>query len=87
VLRGVCGPRDPDVRRLKRQYTLQDANIDELIEWSQTMLQKLRSLPELADATSDLLANAPQLRLTINRDQAARFGISPQLIDDTLNDA
>ncbi len=69
------------------QYTLQDSNIDELIEWSQTMLGKLRTLPELADATSDLLANAPQLKLTINRDQASRFGISPQLIDDTLNDA
>jgi hydrophobe/amphiphile efflux-1 (HAE1) family protein len=69
------------------QYTLQDANVDELIEWSQTMLQRLRTLPELADATSDLLANAPQLKLTINRDQASRFGISPQLIDDTLNDA
>ena len=51
------------------------------------MLQKLRTLPQLADATSDLLANAPQLKITINRDQAARFGISPQLIDDTLNDA
>jgi hydrophobe/amphiphile efflux-1 (HAE1) family protein len=69
------------------QYTLQDPDVDELIEWSQTMLQKLRTLPQLTDATSDLLANAPQLKLTINRDQASRFGISPQLIDDTLNDA
>jgi HAE1 family hydrophobic/amphiphilic exporter-1 len=69
------------------QYTLQDANIDELVEWSQKMLAKMRTLPQLADATSDLLANAPQLKITINRDQAARFGISPQLIDDTLNDA
>ena len=69
------------------QYTLQDANIDELIEWSQKMLQKMRTLPQLADATSDLLANAPQLKITINRDQASRFAISPQLIDDTLNDA
>jgi multidrug efflux pump subunit AcrB len=33
------------------------------------------------------LANAPQLKVTINRDQAARFGITPQMIDDTLNDA
>jgi HAE1 family hydrophobic/amphiphilic exporter-1 len=41
----------------------------------------------LADVTSDLLANAPQLTVTVNRDQAARFGISPQAIDDTLNDA
>ncbi len=69
------------------QYTLQDADVDELIDWSQKMLQKLRTLPQLAEATSDLLANAPQLKITINRDQAARFGISPQLIDDTLNDA
>ena len=69
------------------QYTLQAADIDELIEWSQKMLDKMRTLPQLADASSDLLANAPQLKITINRDQAARFGISPQLIDDTLNDA
>ena len=69
------------------QYTLQDANISELNEWSQKMLEKMRTLPQLADVASDLLANAPQLQVTINRDQAARFGISPQMIDDTLNDA
>ena len=69
------------------QYTLQDANIAELNEWSQKLLDKLRTLPQLADVTSDLLANAPKLQITINRDQASRFGISPQLIDDTLNDA
>jgi HAE1 family hydrophobic/amphiphilic exporter-1 len=69
------------------QYTLQDPNIAELIEWSQKMLDKMRTLPEVADASSDLLANAPQLKISINRDQAARFDISPQLIDDTLNDA
>ncbi len=69
------------------QYTLQDSNIDELNEWSQKLLEKLRTVPQLADVTSDLLANAPKLQITINRDQAARFGISPQAIDDTLNDA
>ena len=56
-------------------------------DWSQKMLAKMRTLPQLADASSDLLANAPQLTITINRDQASRFGISPQVIDDTLNDA
>jgi len=69
------------------QYTLQDSNIAELIEWSQKMLDKMRTLPQIADATSDLLANAPQLLFTINRDQASRFDISPQLINDTFNDA
>jgi hydrophobe/amphiphile efflux-1 (HAE1) family protein len=69
------------------QYTLQDSNFAELTEWSQKMLERMRALPQLADASSDLLANAPQLKIDINRDQASRFGISPQLIDDTLNDA
>jgi multidrug efflux pump subunit AcrB len=69
------------------QYTLQDTNIQELNEWSQKLLEKLRTLPQLTDVTSDLLANAPKLQIAINRDQAARFGISPQAIDDTLNDA
>ncbi len=69
------------------QYTLQDTNIDELNEWSQKLLEKLKTLPQLADVTSDLLANAPRLQITINRDQASRFGISAQTIDDTLNDA
>jgi hydrophobe/amphiphile efflux-1 (HAE1) family protein len=69
------------------QYTLQDSNIGELNEWSVKMLAKLKTLPQLTDASSDLLANAPQLTITVNRDQAARFGVSPQTIDDTLNDA
>ena len=69
------------------QYTLQDSNIAELNEWSVKMLEKLKSLPQLVDASSDLLANAPQLTIAVNRDQASRFGISPQTIDDTLNDA
>jgi hydrophobe/amphiphile efflux-1 (HAE1) family protein len=69
------------------QYTLQDVNIAELAEWSGKMLAKMKTLPQLADAATDLLDNAPQLLVTINRDQASRFGITPQLIDDTLNDA
>ncbi|HUD87895.1 MAG TPA: efflux RND transporter permease subunit, partial [Xanthobacteraceae bacterium] len=60
---------------------------DELNEWSQKLLDKLKTVPQLADVTSDLLANAPRLQITINRDQASRFGISAQAIDDTLNDA
>jgi multidrug efflux pump subunit AcrB len=44
-------------------------------------------LPELAEVSTDLQANAPLLKVEINRDAAARFGIQPQLIDDSLNDA
>ena len=69
------------------QYTLQDINIAELADWSATMLAKMKTLPQVADAATDLLNSAPQLTVNINRDQASRFGITPQLIDDTLNDA
>ena len=75
------------IARASFQYTLQDSDIAELSEWSEKLLEKIRTLPELADVSSDLLANAPQLKITINRDQASRFGISPQTIDDILNDA
>jgi HAE1 family hydrophobic/amphiphilic exporter-1 len=51
------------------------------------MLEKMRTLPQIVDVASDLLSNAPQLKISINRDQASRFGISAQAIDDTLNDA
>jgi multidrug efflux pump subunit AcrB len=73
--------------RASFQYTLQDPDIPELIAWSQKLLQKLHTLPDLIDVSSDLLADAPRLMVTINRDQVARFGITPQAIDDTLNDA
>jgi hydrophobe/amphiphile efflux-1 (HAE1) family protein len=69
------------------QYTLQDTNIAELNEWAPKILAKLQTLPELADVSSDQQGNAPQLMVSINRDQAARFGILPEVIDATLNDA
>ena len=69
------------------QFTLQDADLAELNDWAPKILAKLQTLPELADTSSDLQNNAPQLAISINRDQAARFGILPEVIDATLNDA
>ena len=73
--------------RASFQYTLQDPNLHELTEWSEKLFEKLKTVPELRDVSTDLLASAPRLRVTINRDQASRFGITAQAIDDTLNDA
>ncbi len=69
------------------QYTLQDPNFAELSVWAPKMLAKLKTLPELADVSSDQQTNAPLLTVNINRDAAARFGIQAQEIDATLNDA
>jgi multidrug efflux pump len=75
------------ISRGQYQYTLQDADINELNIWGQRLLGKLRTLPELVDVSSDQQNNAPQIMVTMNRDAAARFGIQPELIDATLNDA
>jgi hydrophobe/amphiphile efflux-1 (HAE1) family protein len=75
------------IARGQFQYTLQDASLEELTTWAPRMLAKLKTLPELADVSTDQQSNAPLLTININRDAAARFGIQPQVIDDTLNDA
>jgi hydrophobic/amphiphilic exporter-1 (mainly G- bacteria), HAE1 family len=73
--------------RTQYQYTLQDANIDELNEWAPRLLARLEKLPELRDVASDQQSSSTMLSLVIDRDQAARFGIQPALIDNTLYDA
>ena len=52
------------ISRGQFQYTLQDANLDELNTWAPRMLAKLKTLPELADVSSDQQSNAPQLTIT-----------------------
>ncbi len=78
---------DSRVGRTQYQYTLEDADGDELSDWSSRMLSKLQALPQLTDVASDQEAAGPQLSLEIDRDTASRLGISPQVIDDTLYDA
>ena len=73
--------------RTQFQYTLQDANLDELNTWAPKILDKLKALPELRDVATDQQNAGTTLTLKIDRDMASRFGIQPQLIDDTLYDA
>jgi hydrophobic/amphiphilic exporter-1 (mainly G- bacteria), HAE1 family len=73
--------------RTQFEFTLQDANLDELNEWAPKVLEKMKSLPELRDVATDQQSQGTTLQLKINRDTASRYGILPQLIDDTLYDA
>jgi len=66
---------------------LQDPDLHELNTWAPRLTAKLKMLPQLADVATDTQNTAPLLNITINRDAAARFGIQPQLIDNTLNAA
>jgi multidrug efflux pump subunit AcrB len=68
-------------------YTLQDADFDQLRHWSAKMLTAMHKLPEIEGVASDLQDSAPQLTIDIDRAKAASLGVSVQAIDDTLDDA
>jgi multidrug efflux pump len=78
---------DNRLARTQYQYTLEDADPEELAAWAPQVLDKLRTLPELTDVASDQQTSGLELRLTIDRDTAGRLGVTPQAIDDTLYDA
>ncbi len=73
--------------RTQFEFTLQDANLVELNEWAPKVLARMKTLPELRDVATDQQTEGTTLQLKINRDTASRYGIQPQLIDDTLYDA
>ena len=75
------------IARTQYQYTLTSANIAELGEWAPRILERLRQLPQLVDVVSDQQTNAAAINLTIDRDRASSYGISPAAIDATIYDA
>jgi HAE1 family hydrophobic/amphiphilic exporter-1 len=73
--------------RTQYQYTLQDPDLNELNAWAPQLLAQMQKLPMLRDVATDQQTNGTMLSLTIDRDEAARFGIQPSVIDNTLYDA
>jgi hydrophobe/amphiphile efflux-1 (HAE1) family protein len=73
--------------RTQYQYTLQDANLDELNQWAPRVFDMLKALPELRDVATDQQTNALQLNLEVDRDIASSLGVSLQAVDGALYDA
>ncbi|HLX37582.1 MAG TPA: multidrug efflux RND transporter permease subunit [Candidatus Binataceae bacterium] len=69
------------------QYTLQSDDLGQLMDWAPKLLQKMRTIPQLTDVSSDQQNSGLAANLVIDRTSAARLGITPQLLDDTLYDA
>ena len=69
------------------QYTLSGDNLDELYTWAPKLVEKLRTLPMLKDVSSDQQVRGLAQNIVIDRDTAARLGITPQQIDQVLYDA
>ncbi len=69
------------------QFTMRGDNLKDLIDFGPRMLEELKTIPLIADVSSDQQNRGLQSMLQYDRTTAARFGISPQLIDNTLYDA
>ncbi len=75
------------ITRTQYQMAVQDADIGELNTWAPRIVDKLKTLKELKDVATDQQIQGTTLTMVIDRDQASRLGIQPQVIDDTLYDA
>ena len=75
------------VSRTQYQFILQDADPAQLAEWTPKLVDRLNQLPQLADVASDISQQGLSVFVEIDRDQAARFGITPATIDNALYDS
>ncbi|MFO1424329.1 MAG: efflux RND transporter permease subunit [Candidatus Competibacteraceae bacterium] len=69
------------------QYTLQDTDLDELYQWTGTLLARIRRLPGFVDVTSNLNNRGPALALEVNRDKLATLGLNFGQVEDALQSA
>jgi multidrug efflux pump len=75
------------ISKTQYQFILQDADPAELAEWTPKLVDRLRALPQFDDVASDIAAQGLSVFVEIDRDQAARFGITPATIDNALYDS
>ena len=75
------------LNKTQYQYTLTDADSNELNHWAGIFLAKLKTLPQVTDVATDQENAGPMLDVTVNREVASSFGILPSTIDNTLDDA
>lgn len=78
---------DDQVSRTQYQLTLSHPDLAMLQEWAPQFVDVLRTKPELADVAADLQDGGLQATLTVDRDAAARVGVTQAMIDDALYDA
>ncbi|MEO7729864.1 MAG: multidrug efflux RND transporter permease subunit [Kofleriaceae bacterium] len=78
---------DSRIARTQYQYTIEDPDPAELAVWAPRMVEAMKQLSELRDVASDQQVAGLELHLAVDRDSAARLGITTQALDDTLYDA
>jgi multidrug efflux pump subunit AcrB len=75
------------IGRTQYQYTLEDANLNELKTFAPRMVARLQKVPELTDVATDQQTNGLELDVNFDRETASRMGITAQAVDAALYDA
>ncbi len=83
----TCAGRRRKSSRAQYQYSLEAPDAHLLFDWAPKLVDRLRALPQLTDVSSDQANRTLQSSIAIDRSTAARLGITPQVVDDTLYDA
>jgi multidrug efflux pump len=78
---------DSAVSRTQYQFVLESARPEDFDVWVPRLLERLQRLPQLADVSSDLQARGLSLFIKLDRDAAARFGVTAASVDNVLYDA
>jgi multidrug efflux pump len=78
---------DATVSRTQYRFILESANPNDLTTWTPRLVERMSQMPELADVASDQQDQGLSAYITIDRDTAARFGITPATVDNALYDA
>src|SRR5262249_53521988 len=69
------------------RYTLKGQDLDELLRWSELLRRRMLSMPELTDIITSAEFAGLEAGMTIDRERASRYGVTPLSIDNTLYDA
>jgi multidrug efflux pump len=78
---------DSTVGKAQYLFFLENPNQSTFKTWVPKLVDRMSSMPEFENVSSDLELNGKQLKMTIDRGTAARFGITPATIDNALYDA
>ena len=78
---------DDRVSRTQYQYTIEGPNVDEVNNWSNKFVDRLKQLKDVEDVATDQQTGAHALFVSIDRVTASRLGIAPSTVDNTLYDA
>jgi multidrug efflux pump len=77
---------DAAISRTQYQFVLENPNLTAFNEWVPKLLSQMRKSPDLTNIASDLQQQGLSVNLVIDRETAARFGITPATVDNALYD-